>query len=131
MTEIDVLRIRETKDGWPTPVEIVTVDTDSLAAAIGAEYVEVYHRKVGHGGRPYVVVCDEIGRISERFRFPTAVAVTADGTATAAFFGDILVCNDGDEDLASLTAKDIAYIKESIGVYNIGGRPSLLLEVGE
>lgn len=127
MTEIDVLRIRETKDGQPTHVEIVTVDTDSLAAAIGADYVEVYLRKVGHGGRPYVVVCDEIGRTSERL--PTAVAVTADGTAAAAFFGDILVCNNGDEDLASLTAKDIAYITESIGIYKIGGRPALLLEV--
>lgn len=121
--------IRENRgDGWPR-IEETEVDEDRMAPVIGADYFEIYTRRVGSNLRPYVIVCDEEGRTKRRA--PTAYCRDTCGRCYVQFCGDIIVTKtDGRGDnLADLEPKDIAYLKESIGILEYAGRLSPMLEI--
>lgn len=123
--KLTVLHVRERKehDGL---VSVETVDDNHIAKAIGADYAEFYHRRVGRERRPFVIACDEIGRIRERA--PTAVVRTAEKPIVS-MVGDILVCKEDGDDLASITAEDAIYLLTSMIVCAYKGTQIACLEV--
>ncbi|MCI2075180.1 MAG: hypothetical protein LKJ94_05730 [Candidatus Methanomethylophilus sp.] len=123
--KLTVLHVGERKEHCSL-VSVETVDDDHLAEAIGAGYAELYHRRVGKERKEYVIVCDEIGRIRERA--PTAIVRTAE-MPVVSFVGDILVCKDSGDDLASITAEDAAYLLTSMIVCTYKGAQIACLEV--
>lgn len=121
VTALTAMRIMEA--GGPDAARVEKVDADHLAAAIGAEYFEIYHRRVGPLMRDYLVICDDAGRIKSR----TPTAVTADGTV--AFVGDILVCRERCHDIASIDEEDAAYLHSCLVECEWDGKTLIALEV--
>ena len=123
--KLTVLHVREREEHCSL-VSVEIVDDDHLAEAIGADYAELYHRRVGKERKEYVIICDGIGRIRERT--PTAIVRTAE-MPVVSFVGDILVCKGDGDDLASITAEDAIYLLTSMIVCTYKGAPIACLEV--
>lgn len=123
--KLTVLHVREREEHCSL-VSVETVDDNHIAEAIGADYAELYHRRVGEERKEYVIICDGIGRIRERA--PTAIVRTAE-MPVVSFVGDILVCKEDGDDLASITAEDAIYLLTSMIMCTYKGAPIACLEV--
>lgn len=121
--KLTVLHVRERKEHCSL-VSVETVDDDHLAEAIGAQYFEVYHRRVGPDRREYTAICDEFGRM--KGRQPTA-AVPTNGYIS--FVGDILICKERGGDLASISEDDAAYLMSSVLTCRFKGQDIAVLGV--
>lgn len=128
MNRLTLMRVPEATTSHVGVVEVVDVDDDvkALAAAIGADGIEIYHRRIGPKWHMHLIICDEMGRIKKRK--PTAFADNREGLY-ASFCGDILIGNECDNDVSSLEPEDILYLWSCIRPMNNGACVAPMLEV--
>lgn len=74
--------------------------------AIGCDIIDIVNRRIGR--KRFLIICDDEGL----YNGPKISAI--DNLGQCMLVGNLIVCNDGGEDVAGLSDKDAKYVMERV-----------------